>query len=152
MCLNCYTTDCITWCGYVILLFWLNENLMMIMLQCEMLDTRLTVKAWSWQSYSNSSNSSSVSSVSTHNQWFESLHHNDRDYILGLHLKLSVAYYIAIYDVHKKIRFLTPIHMRPHEPDPPPLWTSTCGPHEIHIAFLKWLVQWPSGPKAEIQL
>src|SRR6218665_999571 len=44
--------------------------------------------------------------------------------------------------------------MRPHEQDPPtsPLWTSTCGRHEIHTALLKRLVQWPSGPKAEIRL
>jgi len=35
---------------------------------------------------------------------------------------------------------------------PFPLWTSTCGQHEIHIALLKWLVKWPSGPKAEIWL
>ena len=43
--------------------------------------------------------------------------------------------------------------MRPHEPDPlPPLWTSTSGRHDIHIALLKRLVQLPSGPKAEIQL
>ena len=34
----------------------------------------------------------------------------------------------------------------------PPLWTSTCGRHEIHIALFKWLVQWPSRPKAEIWL
>jgi len=40
----------------------------------------------------------------------------------------------------------------PHEPDPPPLWTLTCGRHEIHIALLKRLVHWPSGPKAEIRL
>jgi len=37
-----------------------------------------------------------------------------------------------------------------------PLWTSTCGRHDIgprlHIALLKGLVQWPSGPKAEIRL
>ena len=35
---------------------------------------------------------------------------------------------------------------------PSPLWTSTCGRHELHIALLKQLVQWPSGPKAEIRL
>ena len=34
----------------------------------------------------------------------------------------------------------------------PPLWTSTLGRHEIHTALLKPLVQWPSGPKAEIRL
>ena len=46
-----------------------------------------------------------------------------------------------------------PVHMRSHEPDPPtPLWTSTCGRHEIHIALLKQLVQWPSGSKPEIRL
>jgi len=51
----------------------------------------------------------------------------------------------------QKIGFLTPspVHMHSHEPDP--LWTSTCGRHEIHIALLKRLVQWPSGPKAEIR-
>src|SRR6218665_570640 len=62
----------------------------------------------------------------------------------------------SIYDVHKKIRFLTPpvppIHMRPHGPDPPPLWMSTHSRHEIHTALLKWLVQWPTGPKTEIRL
>ena len=35
---------------------------------------------------------------------------------------------------------------------PLPLWTSTCGRHEIHIALLKRLVQWTSGLKAEIRL
>jgi len=40
----------------------------------------------------------------------------------------------SIYDIHKKIRFLTPSSPCPHEPEPP-LWTSTCGRHEIHIAF-----------------
>jgi len=34
-----------------------------------------------------------------------------------------------------------PVHMRPHEPDPLPLWTSTRSRHEIHNALLKWLVQ-----------
>ena len=33
-----------------------------------------------------------------------------------------------------------------------PLWTSTRGQNEIHTALLKWLVQWPTGPKAEIRL
>ena len=49
---------------------------------------------------------------------------------------------------------LPPVHMRPHEPDPlpSPLWTPTRGRHEIHTALLKWLVQWPTGPKAEIRL
>jgi len=43
--------------------------------------------------------------------------------------------------------------VRPHKPDaPPPLWTSTCGRHEIHVALLKQLVQLPSGLKAEIRL
>ena len=54
----------------------------------------------------------------------------------------------SIYDVHKKITFLTPlppVHMRPHGPDPP-LWTSTRSRHEIHTALLKWLVQWPTKP------
>src|SRR6218665_348151 len=41
----------------------------------------------------------------------------------------------------------------PHGPDIPPLlWTSICSQHEIHIAVLKWLVQWPSGPIDEIRL
>ena len=44
------------------------------------------------------------------------------------------------------------VHMGPHEPDPLPLWTSTYGRHEIHIALLQQLVQWPSRPKAEIRL
>src|SRR6218665_2342901 len=35
---------------------------------------------------------------------------------------------------------------------PSPLWTSTHGRHEIHTALLKWLVQCPTGPKAEIRL
>ena len=35
---------------------------------------------------------------------------------------------------------------------PSPLLSSTNGRHEIHIALLKWLVQWSSGPKAEIRL
>ena len=62
----------------------------------------------------------------------------------------------SIYDVHKKIMFLTPL------PCPLastwailslcPLWTSTCDRHEMHITLLKWLVQWPSGPKAEIRI
>ena len=34
----------------------------------------------------------------------------------------------------------------------PPLWTSTHGRHETHNALLKWLVQWPTGPQAEIRL
>ena len=43
--------------------------------------------------------------------------------------------------------------MRPHEPDSSPLlWTSTCCRHEIHIALLKQLVQWPSWPKVDIWL
>src|SRR6218665_4188040 len=59
------------------------------------------------------------------------------------------------YDVHKKIGFLTPpplstcVHMGG---TPSPLWTSTRGRHEIHTALLKWLVQRPTGPKAEIRL
>ena len=44
-----------------------------------------------------------------------------------------------------------PVHMRPHGPDPPP-----CGrPHAVdmkYTALLKWLVQWPTGPKTEIRL
>ena len=45
------------------------------------------------------------------------------------------------------------VHMRPHDQDPhTPLWTSTYGRHEIHIALLKRLVQWPSGPITEIRL
>jgi len=39
-----------------------------------------------------------------------------------------------MYDIHKKIRFLTPlppVHKRPHEPgSPSTFWTSTCGRHE----------------------
>ena len=59
----------------------------------------------------------------------------------------------SIYDVQKNRVFDPPVHMRPHGPDPPPpLWTSTRGWHEIHNALLKWLVQWPTGPKAEIRL
>ena len=58
----------------------------------------------------------------------------------------------SIYEAHKKIRFLTsllPVHM---SRTPSPLRTSTCGRHEIHIALLKLLVQWPSRPEAEIRL
>src|SRR6218665_811319 len=65
----------------------------------------------------------------------------------------SIAQYKgpSIYGIHKKIRFLTP-SLCPHAPDsPPPLWTSTCGQHKLHIALLKRLVQRPSGPKAEIR-
>src|SRR6218665_194848 len=34
----------------------------------------------------------------------------------------------TIYDVHKEIILLTPypVHMRPHETDPSPLWMYTC--------------------------
>src|SRR6218665_3440320 len=56
----------------------------------------------------------------------------------------------SIYDVHKKFGFLTPSPC-PHEPDPLPLWTSSCGRHEIHIALLKRIAQWPSGPISEIR-
>src|SRR6218665_1649412 len=47
----------------------------------------------------------------------------------------------SIYDVHKKIRFLTTLLPCPYGPTPSPLWTSTRGRHEIHTALLKWLVQ-----------
>jgi len=50
----------------------------------------------------------------------------------------------------KKSGFLPP-SLCPHEPNPLPLWTSTCGQHELHIDLLKRLVR-PSGPKAEIRL
>jgi len=60
----------------------------------------------------------------------------------------------SIYDVHKNIPFLTPlhpsVHMRLHGPDPSP-----CGrPHAVNMKYtlLKRLVQWPTGPKAEIRL
>src|SRR6218665_13986 len=39
----------------------------------------------------------------------------------------------SIYDVHKKITFLTPlphVHMRPHGPDPPP---PSGPPHTAHL-------------------
>ena len=64
------------------------------------------------------------------------------------HLFLTCPYWPSIYDVHRKIRFLTPLSLSTcvH------VWTSTCGQYEIHIALLKQLVQWPSGPKAEIRL
>ena len=42
-----------------------------------------------------------------------------------------------------------PVHMGRF---PSPLWTSTHGRREIHTALLKWLVCWPTGPKAEIRL
>jgi len=51
----------------------------------------------------------------------------------------------SIYDVPRP-------HVSARAWHPHPLWTSTCGWHEIHIALLKQLVQWPSGPKVEIQL
>ena len=49
----------------------------------------------------------------------------------------------SIYDVHKKIGFLTSpcLHASTWAGPPPPLWTSTHGRHEIHTALLKWLVQ-----------
>src|SRR6218665_321037 len=63
----------------------------------------------------------------------------------GAHSASDTAKGPSIYDVHKKITFLTPspsVDMRPHGPDPPsPLWMSTHGRHEIHTALLKWLVQ-----------
>ena len=37
-------------------------------------------------------------------------------------------------------------------PPHPLLWTSTRCQQEIHTALLKWLVQWPARPKAEIRL
>ena len=41
----------------------------------------------------------------------------------------------SIYDIHKKITFLTPLppdHMRPHGPDPPP----PCGrPHTVDMKY-----------------
>ena len=52
---------------------------------------------------------------------------------------------------NKVFDLLPTVHMGPHEPDPPsPLWTSTCGRHEI--ALFERLVQWRSRPKAEIRL
>ena len=53
----------------------------------------------------------------------------------------------------QKITFLIPSPC-PHASTwaDPPLWTSTHGRHEIRTALLKWLVQWPTGPKAEIRL
>ena len=45
-----------------------------------------------------------------------------------------------IFDMHKKIRFLTsppPVHTHLHEIDPTLLWTSTYHQHEIHITLLK---------------
>ena len=57
----------------------------------------------------------------------------------------------SIFDVHK-IGFLTPIHPSTWARPPNPFVDSTCGRNEIHIALLKQLVQWPSGPKAEIRL
>src|SRR6218665_2542305 len=48
----------------------------------------------------------------------------------------------SIYDVHKKITFLTlPLSTCVHMGRTPPLWTSTHGRHEIHTTLLKWLVQ-----------
>ena len=71
---------------------------------------------------------------------------------LDARLSLAILGVIHLWYPQKRIRFSLPAHKRPHEPDPLPLWTSTCGRHEIHIALLKWLVQWPSRPKAEIRL
>src|SRR6218665_3986030 len=87
-----------------------------------------------------------LSVVFIHPLWIR--HHNLLHIPLYFSLKGS-----SIYDVHKKIRFLTPspsVHMG--RTPLPPLWTSTRGRHEIHTALLKWLVQRPTGPKAEIQL
>jgi|SRR6218665_1078905 len=50
----------------------------------------------------------------------------------------------SIYDDHTEIKVfdhLTLIHMRPLEPDPHPLWTSTYHRHKIHVALLKQLVK-----------
>src|SRR6218665_81592 len=60
---------------------------------------------------------------------------------------------LSIYDVHKKITTPLPCpHASTWAGPPPPLWTSTHGRHEIHTALLKWLVQRPTGRKAEIRL
>ena len=86
----------------------------------------------------------------------------------------------SIYDVHKKSGFWPPspcpqasTWAGPSSPIPPcgrpwreihlfndasistmicVKWPSTHGRHEIHTVLLKWLVQWPTGPKAEIRL
>jgi len=51
----------------------------------------------------------------------------------------------------KEIGFLPPVHMCPHEPDPLPLWTSTCGRHEILIALLKRLVAYNDLPDLKLK-
>ena len=56
---------------------------------------------------------------------------------------------LSIYDIPKNQVFDSPVHMGR---TPAPLWISTRGQHEIYTALLKWLVQWPTGPKSEIQL
>jgi len=63
----------------------------------------------------------------------------------------------SIYDVHKKSGFwpLSPVHMRPHEPDPTFFFVdvhmrSTWNTH--HSLETASRLQWPSGPNAEIQL
>ena len=69
----------------------------------------------------------------------------------SISIKLSFSKGPSIYDIRKKSRFWPPlplstcVHMG---------WTPlpTRGRHEIHTALLKWLVQWPTGPKAEIRL
>src|SRR6218665_2161323 len=43
----------------------------------------------------------------------------------------------SIYDVHKKIAFLTPLCPHASTWARPPVWTSTHGQHEIHTALLK---------------
>ena len=75
-------------------------------------------------------------------------------------LSRLVDHFFNLWAIHlwrpQKIGFLTPlplstcVHMS--QTPSPPLWTSTCGRHKIHIALLKRLVQWPFRPKAEIRL
>jgi len=56
-------------------------------------------------------------------------------------MKLVVHKGPSIYDVHKNLIFEPLSTYVQMNQTPSPLWTSTCGRHEIHIALLKRLVQ-----------
>src|SRR6218665_2973379 len=57
--------------------------------------------------------------------------------MICIHLEVTFDKGLLIYDVHKKITFLTPSpHASTWAGPPPPLWTSTHGQLEIHTALL----------------
>ena len=61
----------------------------------------------------------------------------------------------SIYDVYKKITFLTPppVHMRPHGPDtPPPVDFHTRSTWNTHRSLEMASTMTYTGPKAEIRL